>query len=118
DDVGRIVDAERGSGGELLRNAPPSQVLARAHVGGLGARRDANAVVLLHDKARDAAMTELDGGSQAGRAGADDQHIDVHKILRTQYRIQRRRSFSALPPQMRSLSPAERPAMRFTVASG
>jgi methyl-accepting chemotaxis protein len=49
-------------------------VLAGAHVGGLGARRIADAVVALDHQARsDAAVPQLDGQRQSDGAGADDQ---------------------------------------------
>ncbi len=74
-DVRGIVDAERRGLAQVVRNAPAPQMLARAHVGGLGSRRVADPVVALDHQARDPAAPELDGKRKSGRPGPHDQHL-------------------------------------------
>ena len=63
-DVRGVVDAERRAGPQLVGNAPTAHVLARAHVGGLGARRVAHARIALDHEARHTTLPELDGQRQ------------------------------------------------------
>ncbi len=76
-DVRRVVDAERRRLPQFSGDAPAAHVLARAQVGGLGARRVADAVVLLDHEALHAAMAEFDGEAEADGPGADDEDFGV-----------------------------------------
>jgi hypothetical protein len=77
-DVRRVVDAERRGVGKPVRDPPAAQVLARAHIGRLRARREPHPVVLLDHQARHAALSELDRQRQAHRSGADDENVGLH----------------------------------------
>ena len=75
DDIGGIGGRQRRGPADALGDAPAPHVLHRAHVGGLGARLMADALVLLDDDGADAAPSQLDRGGEAHRPGADDQHL-------------------------------------------
>ena len=60
---------------KCVGNAPPAQVLARAHIGRLRARTVTNPVIAFHDKAGNAAMSKLDGERKADRPGSCHQHV-------------------------------------------
>ncbi len=73
-------------------------MLARAHIGRLGARRDTDAVVLLDDHATHAALPKLDGERKADGAGADDQDLGLDGL----HCAWMPRSWITLPHSLRS----------------
>ena len=74
---GRIVRRDRRGAPQRVGNAPAAQMLARAHIGGLGARTVTDAIVALDDEAATAAPAELDRRGETDRAGAGDEDVDV-----------------------------------------
>ncbi len=72
--VGWVVHAQRRGGAQAVGDTPAPEVLAGAHVRGLGARGMTDPVVALDQQAWNLAMPELDRQCQANRSGADDQH--------------------------------------------
>jgi hypothetical protein len=67
-DVRRVVDAERRRRREPMRDVPAAHQLARAHVGRLGPRREADAFVPLDQQAAPPLQAELERERQAHRS--------------------------------------------------
>jgi len=72
--VGWIVDAERGSRRQTLRDSPTPQMFSSARMGGLGSRCFADAIVALENHASNSAMTEFNREREAHGPGAYDHH--------------------------------------------
>ncbi len=121
--VGAVVGRDRRGLPERVGDAPAPQVLAGAHVGGLGARAVADAVVPLHHQAGDAAVAELDGQRQPDRAGADDEdfgHLVHHeRIIRSAgTRVASAWRGRAAPRQRRAAAPSvTRPLCRMAIGT-
>ena len=73
DDIRRVIRRKRRRGAQGLRDAPAAHVLDRAHMGRLGARRPASAILLLDQRDTNAAMAEFQRGREASRPGPDDE---------------------------------------------
>ena len=74
-DVGWVIHPKRRGRAQRIGNAPAAQMLARAHIGGLGARRHADARIFLDDNAVDAAMAKFYRQALADRACAHNQDL-------------------------------------------